>query len=157
MTIFTKENLLNDGMYVHYCPDGLRTIYADRKFVARFKWQKRNLGPFCTFLRKNFTVEEYFARIDAGENPSEILETKGYVPSHIKAQLRKSGYPTTAAGYKDWWAYQIKLADENQAKRIAREKDMATWTNGRIVDPDVANVLLILSKRKRLNHIPRKL
>ena len=67
MTKFTKKNLLDDGMYVHYCPDGFRTLYKDRKFVARFKYMKRNLGPFCTFLRKNFTVEEYFARLDAGD------------------------------------------------------------------------------------------
>jgi len=138
MTKFTKENLLSDGMYVHYCPDGFRTTYAERKFVARFKTMKRNLKPFCTFLRKNFTVEEYFARIDAGENPTPILESKGYVPSHIKAQLRKAGYPTTSAGYKAWWALQMKLADENLAKTLAcpefqrrqalREKEMAAWS-----------------------------
>tara|TARA_R110000824_G_scaffold162733_3_gene338444 strand:- start:2549 stop:2908 length:360 start_codon:yes stop_codon:yes gene_type:complete len=115
MTQFTKENLIDDGMYVHYCPNGYSTPYADRKFVARFKHLKRDLKPFCTFLRKNFTVEEYFARMDAGENPSEILEIKGYISSHIKARLRKGGYPVTPAGYKAWWAYQIKLADENMA------------------------------------------
>ena len=126
MAKFTNKNFKFDGMYLKYKVDG------ENRFVARFKMG--GMVAFKKFLRENFTVEEYFARIDAGENPTPILESKGYIPSHIKARLRKAGYPTTAAGYKDWWAYQMKLADENMAKRIAREKDMATWTNGRILE-----------------------
>ena len=132
MTKFTKENLIDDGMYVHYCPDGLRTVYADRKFVARFKHMKRNLKPFCTFLRKNFTVEEYFARLDAGENPAPILESKGYIASHIKAWMRKSGFPTTPAGYKAWTAHQNRLADESVAKwRAANPEKVAAMAKKR--------------------------
>ena len=103
-------------MYVHYGVYGRATNHIDRKFVARFKWQKRNLGPFCTFLRKNFTVEEYFGRMDAGESPAAILESKGYVPSHIKAQLKRAGYPATRAGYDVWMAKQVDLADAVMAK-----------------------------------------
>ena len=105
---FTKDNLLNDGMYAHYCPNGWSTPHSERKFVARFKRMKRNLGPFCTFLRRNFTVEEYFARLNAGENPSDILKSKGYIASHIKSWMRRDGFPTTPEGYKAWIAKDRK-------------------------------------------------
>ena len=110
-TFFTKENLIVDGAYVYYSPSG--SAYApDQKFVARFKqmmtWpaaaktMRRNQGPFMTFLRRNFTVEEYFSRLDAGESSVAILESKGYVPSHIKRWLREAGYPQTPEGFDAW-------------------------------------------------------
>tara|TARA_R100001594_G_scaffold88166_1_gene122462 strand:+ start:2757 stop:3104 length:348 start_codon:yes stop_codon:yes gene_type:complete len=104
-TPFTKENLIVDGAYVYYSPSG-RAYAPDQKFVARFKHMRRNRGPFMTFLRRNFTVEEYFSRLDAGESPVAILESKGYVPSHIKKWLREAGYPQTPEGFDAWIAAQ---------------------------------------------------
>ena len=137
MTKFTKENLIGCNGYVFFHKDGRDTRYVDREFVARFKNMKRNMGPFMTFLRKNFTVEEYFDRLDAGENPSEILESKGYIASHIKAWMRKAGFATNPAGYKAWRAHMTKLSDERMARTFAspeykarkalREKEMEGW------------------------------
>jgi len=132
MTKFTKDNLRNDGGYVHFYPDGNTTGDCGPRFVARFKHMKRNMGPFCTFLRKNFTVEEYFARMDAGETPVAILRSKGYIPSHIKAWMRKAGYPTTPAGYVAWTTHQRKLADEETAKwRAANPEKVAAWAKNK--------------------------
>lgn len=49
--------------------------YPERpKFVARFKYRGPfSKGVFLTQLIKNHTVEEYFAKLDAGETPLGIL------------------------------------------------------------------------------------
>jgi len=60
-----------------------------------------------TLLRKKFTVEEYFARLDAGETPVDIAESKGYIMPHIKKWLKRDGYPTTPAGYKQYIADKV--------------------------------------------------
>ena len=49
---------------------------------------------------KNFTVAEYFGRIDKGEAPTTILESKGYVMPHIVKRLKAQGYPCTPAGFR---------------------------------------------------------
>lgn len=72
------------------------------KFVARFKRGGR--GSFITFLVKNFTVEEYFVRLDAGESPLTILESKGYLLPHIKRWLKEGGYEVSVAGFKQFVA-----------------------------------------------------
>ena len=103
MTAFTKDNLIQHGAYLTYFPNGPVTHWEDRKFVARFKYASMSSkGTFKTFLIKNFTVEEYFARIAAGDAPLSILESKGYVLSHIKAWLKRDGFPPTQDGYKQW-------------------------------------------------------
>ena len=101
MTRFTKENLIKEGKYLTYMPNGYDTPYADRKFVARFR--TAGVGSFATCLRKNFTVEEYFARMDAGESPLPIAQSKGYLLPHIKKWLKQDGYPTTKAGHDAWF------------------------------------------------------
>lgn len=68
------------------------------KFVARFKRGGR--GSFLTFLVKNFTVEEYFGRLENGEAPLTILQSKGYLQPHIQRMLRNCGYPLTMVGYQ---------------------------------------------------------
>ncbi len=75
MTNFTKENLSTVGGYVQYHPYA-DNYYEGRKFVARFKYARS--GSFKAFLIKNFTVEEYFAQLDAGVAPLRIVEEKGY-------------------------------------------------------------------------------
>ena len=106
-TPFTKQNLVNDGMYIHHvAPDGTRT------FVARFKGvQRRSLGPFMTFLRRNFTVEEYFAEREAGETPLRIARKKGFILSHIKTWMKREGYALTLEGYERWLADQTAKLD----------------------------------------------
>ena len=72
------------------------------KFVARFKYstQRRSQGSFITFLCKNFTVEEYFSRLDAGQSPLDILQSKGYMSPHVKKLLIAAGYAPTPEGEK---------------------------------------------------------
>jgi hypothetical protein len=96
MTAFTKQNLIQEGKYLFYKPAG--GTYADRKFVARFR--TAGVGSFATCLRKNFTVEEYFARLDAGEGPLPIAKSKGYLLPHIKKELKRRGFPLTKAGFE---------------------------------------------------------
>ena len=113
MTTFTKANLTSHrGHVAYYDPSG------PSKFVARFKYG--STGTFMTLLRKKFTVEEYFARLDAGETPAAIAESKGYIMPHIKKWLKRGGYPVTQAGYKLMIAdqaatYRAKAAAASQA------------------------------------------
>ena len=114
MTNFTKDNLITEGKYLTYFPGGAaNTPYKDRKFVARFR--TAGIGSFATCLRKNFTVEEYFARMDAGESPLPIAQSKGYILPHIKRWIKEAGYPVTPAGKDAWWAAEM-------AKVEARDK-----------------------------------
>lgn len=107
MTAFTKENLSYFGGYIHYRPHG-EYDPTDQRFVARLKYAATSSkGPYMTFLRKNFTVEEYFGRIDAGESPLTILESKGFLLSHIKKNLKRAGYPVTKAGFDQMIQDQI--------------------------------------------------
>ena len=111
MTKFTKENLIKEGKYLFYQPAG--GTYKDRKFVARFR--TAGVGSFATCLRKNFTVEEYFDRMDAGESPLPIAQSKGYLLPHIKRWLKKDGYPTTKAGYDAWFKVYMEKMDANRS------------------------------------------
>ena len=114
MTKFVKERFRKDGAYLTYLLDESSPYYnpgvaginsgekCRGKFVARFKYQRSAAGTFQTFLIKNFTVEEYFDRMAAGEAPLTILESKGYILPHIKKWLKEGGYPVTQAGYKQY-------------------------------------------------------
>ena len=94
--------------YINYLmPDGMS------KFVARFKHAKSSKNSFLTFLTKNFTVEEYFERLDKGESPLTILQSKGFIQPHIKKMLKAQGYPVTRAGFE-------QLVQDNVAKTQQR-------------------------------------
>lgn len=94
MTKFTKDSF-SGTEYVNYTmPNGTS------KFVARFKYVRGSKASFLTFLAKNFSVEEYFARLDAGESPLPILQSKGYMQPHIKKMLKAAGLPVTPAGFE---------------------------------------------------------
>lgn len=115
MTAFTKENLIIEGKYLTYMPDG---NYSSSKFVARFR--TAGVGSFATCLRKNFTVEEYFARMDAGESPLPIAESKGYILPHVKRWMKEGGFPITPAGKVAFDAdYMAKVMAKHPAKRSA--------------------------------------
>lgn len=102
-TPFTKQNLISDAGHVVYSPSG-RTYAEDNEFVARFKGSipRKSMKPFMTFLRRNFTVEEYLDRLHTGETPMQIARSKGFIMSHIKAELKKGGYPVTTEGYSQY-------------------------------------------------------
>jgi len=53
-------------------------ITYNGKFVARFKYRARNARGFASFIAANFTPAEYFARMDAGELPLIIAQSKGF-------------------------------------------------------------------------------
>jgi len=116
MTKFTKENLIAQGKYLTYMPDGFNTPYKDRKFVARFR--TAGIGSFATCLRKNFTVEEYFARMDAGESPLPIAQSKGYILPHIKRWIKEAGYPVTPAGKNAWWKAEMEKVEARNASSV---------------------------------------
>jgi len=105
MTRFTKENILKDGKYLFFCPNGYDTLYKDRKFICRFR--TAGVGTFATHLRKNWTVEAYFAEIDAGVAPLKIVKKTGYILPHIKKWLKAGGYPVSTAGYNQYMADEI--------------------------------------------------
>ena len=104
MTKFIKDNFYINGVYVDYNIDG------KSKFVARFKYQPRTKNTFITFLVKNFTVEEYFTRLEAGEPPLTIGMSKGYLSPQIKKLMTTLGYPLTLAGYEQLITNQVKVA-----------------------------------------------
>ena len=106
MTRFTKENLIKCGPYIHYRPEG--GTRKDEKFVARFK-RIGGAGSFMTHLRKNWTVENYFAEYDSGTGPLKIVEKTGYLLPHIKRELKRRGFPLSKVGFE-------LMIDEDVAK-----------------------------------------
>jgi len=108
MTKFIKGNFYGTE-YVDYT----NPVDGTTKFVARFKYAKGSRPSFLTFLTKNFTVEEYFSRLEAGEAPLDIVRSKGYLQPHIKKHLKELGYPVTQAGFE-------KLVQDNVDKTMKR-------------------------------------
>ena len=111
-TAFTKENLLRDGAYITYAPNGRRWDEANL-FVARFK-RTRGAGTFMTHLRRNWTVEDYFARRTAGETPLAIVKTTGYLLPHIKKMLKERGFPVTHEGFTALIAADVEFATRRE-------------------------------------------
>ena len=93
MTSFVKSQFYGSE-YVDY------NIGNTSKFVARFKYARGSKASFISFLIKNFTVEEYFGRLAAGEQPLTVLNSKGYIQPHIKKRLKELGYEVSAAGFE---------------------------------------------------------
>jgi hypothetical protein len=104
MTKFIKGNFYGTE-YVDYT----NPVDGTTKFVSRFKYAKGSKATFLTFLTKNFTVEEYFGRLEKSESPLEILQSKGYIQPHIKKMLKAQGYPVTKSGFE-------QLVQNNVAK-----------------------------------------
>jgi hypothetical protein len=103
MTKFSKERFSGTEYVNYFTPEGTS------KFVARFKYAKGTKASFLTFLTKNFTVEEYFSRLEQGESPLPILQSKGFIQPHIKKMLKEQGYPVTKEGFE-------QLVQDNVAK-----------------------------------------
>ena len=109
MTRFTKQNLIKDGQYITYQPTP--DSREDEKFVARFK--RGGAATFMTHLRKNWTVEDYFSRLDTGESPLPIAESTGYLLPHIKRWLKKGGYPLSQVGFKQMIQDQVESLERS--------------------------------------------
>ena len=100
MARFEKALFQDDGMYVHYMHNG------QRKFVVRFKYGGR--GTFISFLKKNFTPDEYFAQLE-NSTPVEVLESRGWLhPSKMKACLMH-GYPATREGFEQYLKDKVQM------------------------------------------------
>lgn len=77
---FKKENFTVSQGWISY-NDNANGI--DREFVARCR-NTKDAGPFVTFLKNNFEVEEYFNLYKSGLAPLKILMTKGYISPAMK-------------------------------------------------------------------------
>ena len=111
MTKFTKENFHYHGGYRTYGYVGMRgdTYVREDEFVARFKYNAGDRGRFVTFLIKNFTVEEYFAAREAGYSPLDILESRGFVSTTLRKQMKRAGWTTfTMADYREHFEQYMK-------------------------------------------------
>lgn len=104
MTKFDRNSFYRSGDYLQYFVDDKSTS----KFIARFKYGKKDLAGFKSFLIKNFTVEEYLERLSNGEGPVKILESKGYVSKTVADIITRYGFPATREGFDAYIQQQIK-------------------------------------------------
>jgi hypothetical protein len=84
MTKFEREHFDFFGGYLTY---GRKL--GNRRFVARFKYNRSGLAGWTSFMIKNIPVEEYFAHLDAGNAPLTILEAYGYVSPQVKRMIKE--------------------------------------------------------------------
>ena len=122
MTKFNKAQFNKGGEYVEYCLIPMPCPFEQRKFVARFKYNRGGKASFISFLCKHFTVEEYFARREAGEAPLKILESKGYLLPHVKKELIKHGLPLTIEGRDTYMRTIYGPALDRMCARVRAEK-----------------------------------
>lgn len=101
MTKFTKETLTVSNENIMFF-NGERC-----QTVARFKYARSSRTAFANFLIKNFTVEEFFGRVNAGETPLQIAESKGFMMAHIKKLLKEMGYEVSLAGRAKYIADRV--------------------------------------------------
>lgn len=71
------------------------------KFVARFKYKAGSVADFRKFLVAYFSPAEYFARLEAGEAPLTILQSKGYILPHVRKMLTAANLPYTQEGVQE--------------------------------------------------------
>ena len=88
---FTQDNFCNNGGYLTYQHGN------ENHFIGRFKYG--GLGHFKKFLMKNFEVQEYLDRLEAGETPDRTTtqqkafmgELKGYAKDQ-KVMYTRNGF-----------------------------------------------------------------
>ena len=119
MTNFNKDNFKFDGMYLNYVVDG------ESKFVARFKHDAAEHKVFANFIRKHFTVEEYFKAMEAGFTPSDIAEARGYASGHPRRFAKRAGFPATKMGTIQFLAKQYDYTREQYLQAVARHVESA--------------------------------
>ncbi len=93
MTLFDEKGFDFHGGYLTYLTG------EKREFIARFKYDRSAMGPFKTFLKKNFDVSEYLGMLDNNVTPMKALESKGYVPPHIRKACKDMGVEVSTANY----------------------------------------------------------
>ena len=103
MSTFNKDLFKWDGLFLLYGTVG------NTRVVARFKRQKSEQTNFRKFLTDNFTVSEYFSKLDAGMAPSKILEEKGYIANYLKKALKEMGFSADLAGRKQYLQKQCMI------------------------------------------------
>lgn len=91
MTKFENAKFRKSGDFLLY----------DNVVIARFK--RGGMAHFRSFMVKNFSVEEYFDKMDNTTlAPLEILAQKGYVPLNVCKTLKKLGFEQTQSGLKQY-------------------------------------------------------
>jgi len=93
MTTFDEKGFDFHGGYLTYLTEG------KREFIARFKYDRGAAGPFKTFLKRNFAVDEYLSMLKTGMTPMKALESKGYVAPHIKRMCKEMGVEASHKNY----------------------------------------------------------
>ena len=87
---FEKQHFTYHEGFLHYRHN------VELHFIGRFKYVgKASAMKFANFLRKNFSIEEYTTRMDAGESPLKILESKGYCSPQMARLAKRWGYAPT--------------------------------------------------------------
>lgn len=77
---FENSNFHWDGLYLRYG--------KDRRFVARFKYNKGRRTAFQRLLVANCTVEDYFEKLEAGTPPLLIVsEVARFLAIHPDLEL----------------------------------------------------------------------
>jgi hypothetical protein len=108
MTKFNKDQfIIETGYkgYTTYCMVPMPCPWDQRKFVARHR--VGGAKGFANFIAKNFTVEEYFGRLEAGESPLAIVGSKGYIQPHVKKWMKAAGYTKFTAETKEHWFQNV--------------------------------------------------
>ena len=96
---FNKDQFVISGITGDYW------VHYEGQFIGRFKHgsAKASANHFIKFLIKNFTVEEYFAKMAEPDSaPVRILEEKGYVSYNVVKLLKKHGYPQTREAFEQF-------------------------------------------------------
>ena len=96
---FNKDAIVVSGTRGEYW------VSYENQFVARFKHgsAKASANHFIKFLVKNFTVEEYFAKLEQPNSaPVRVLEEKGYVSYNVAKILKKEGYAQTREAFTQY-------------------------------------------------------
>lgn len=89
---FIKDQFVISGSSSEYW------VHYNGDFVGCFKHgsAKASANHFIKFLMNNFTVEEYFSKMEeVDSSPVRILEQKGYVAYNTAKILKKEGYAPT--------------------------------------------------------------
>ena len=105
MAKFTNNNLVADGDYILLRETG--NIWdKNNRFVARFKHGGKR--RFLSFLKKNFTVAEYFELMEKKDargvqlSPGQVLESKGFLTDYRVKLCKENGYTPDIAGYRQY-------------------------------------------------------
>lgn len=135
MSKFNREDFSYHGGYLMYEGDAGRfneyygddahpTRVGSRKslFVARFKYSSADKGRFLTFLIKNFSVEEFFAAVNAPNpnnpwnnpfSPAPVLAAKGYISSTIRKGMKRAGYTVfNKASYREYFESDVSSSGD---------------------------------------------